>query len=118
MFNQSELIIKRPKRNGYCVKLEDIRNTLYYISRNGELELEDCNGYLISGKTKINKLPLYKVKESEHIVLSMLPNTDPAVLEKTVRDFAQETFTNEYWVMVRHSDTSHPHCHLIVLYTR
>ncbi|MBR3425433.1 MAG: hypothetical protein IKG79_05260 [Neisseriaceae bacterium] len=104
------------RRKGYCDKLEDIKNTLYYISRNGELDLEDFKGKLISGKEEIDELLLPKrveetqfivrVKESQHIVLSMPPNTDPAVLKKTVLEFAHWNFHS--WVMVQHLDASHP----------
>lgn len=124
--DKPKVIIKSPRRNGYCDKLEDIKNTLYYISRNGELDLEDFKGKLISGKKEIDELLLPKrveetefivrVKESQHIVLSMPPNTDPAVLKKTVREFTDRNYCGASWVMVQHLDASRPHYHIVILY--
>ncbi|MBO4576369.1 MAG: relaxase/mobilization nuclease domain-containing protein [Neisseriaceae bacterium] len=120
-----EVMIKIPRRKGYSNGLKGIANNLDYISRNGDLDLEDNNGNIISGKSEINDLLLEyemlgieedsKYKEALNVVLSMPPNTDPERLKDAVRDFAQETFAHHRWVMVQHLDTDHPHCHLNVL---
>ncbi|MBQ9182897.1 MAG: relaxase/mobilization nuclease domain-containing protein [Neisseriaceae bacterium] len=120
-----EVMIKIPRRKGYSNGLKGIANNLDYISRNGELDLEDNQGNLISGKSEINDLLLEyemlgiaqesKYKEALNVVLSMPPNTDPERLKDAVRDFAKETFPDNRWVMVQHLDTTHPHCHLNVL---
>lgn len=120
-----EVMVKIPRRKGYSNGLKGIKNNLDYISRNGELDLEDNEGNIISGKSEINELleeysnlgieEESKYKEALNVVLSMPPNTDPKKLKDAVREFAQETFPDNRWVMVQHLDTDHPHCHLNVL---
>ena len=123
--NKPEVMVKIPQRHGSSNGLKGIKNNLDYISRNGELDLEDNNGNIISGKSEINDLLLEyemlgieeesKYKEAINVVLSMPPNTDPVALKNAVREFAKETFPDNRWVMVQHLDTDHPHCHLNVL---
>ena len=120
-----EVMVKIPQRHGCSNGLKGIKNNLDYISRNGDLDLEDNNGNLISGKSEINELleeysmlgieEESKYKEALNVVLSMPPNTDPKKLKDAVRDFAKETFAHHRWVMVQHLDTDQPHCHLNVL---
>ncbi|MBR5940166.1 MAG: relaxase/mobilization nuclease domain-containing protein [Neisseriaceae bacterium] len=120
-----EVMVKIPKRHGGSNGLQGIQNNLDYISRNGELELENQDGQLISGKAEIrNLINEYKQmgipkngnrKEALNIVLSMPPGTNPEKLKNAARAFAQEEFENHHWVMVQHLDTDHPHCHLNVL---
>lgn len=120
-----EVMIKIPKRNKVSNGLKGIQNNLDYISRNGDLALEDQDGNLFHGKSEVNQLienyrflgieKESKCREALNVVLSMPPGTDPVALKDAVREFAKETFPNNRWVMVQHLDTSHPHCHLNVL---
>ena len=120
-----EVVVKIPRRNGVSNGLKGIANHLDYISRNGELDLENQDGDLISGKKEINDLLAeYKAmgtpnesnrREAINVVLSMPPNTNPIKLKDAVREFAQEEFAGHHWVMVQHLDTDHPHCHINVL---
>ena len=120
-----EVMVKIPKRHGSSNGLKGIQNNLDYISRNGDLDLEDQDGNKISGKSDINrKIEEYRLsgipeqgkrREALNIVLSMPPGSDPIALKDAVRAFAKEEFEHHRWVMVQHLDTSHPHCHLNVL---
>ena len=120
-----EVMVKLPKRHGSSNGLKGIQNNLDYISRNGDLDLEDQDGNKISGKSDINrKIEEYRLsgipeqgkrREALNIVLSMPPGSDPVALKDAVRAFAKEEFEHHRWVMVQHLDTSHPHCHLNVL---
>lgn len=120
-----EVMIKIPRRNKVSNGLKGIQNNLDYISRNGDLALEDQDGNLFHGKTEVNELiENYRFlgieyesrhREALNVVLSMPPETDPVALKDAVRAFAKETFPNNRWVMVQHLDTSHPHCHLNVV---
>lgn len=122
---QPEVMVKIPQRHGCSNGLKGIKNNLDYISRNGDLDLEDQDGNIISGKSEINqRLKEYALsgipqesnrREALNIVLSMPPGTDPVALKDAVREFAKEEFANHRWVMVQHLDTDHPHCHLNVL---
>ena len=123
--NQPEVMIKLPRRNKVSNGLKGIQNNLDYISRNGDLALEDQDGNLFHGKTEVNELienyrflgieDESRYREALNVVLSMPPGTDPVALKDAVRAFAKETFPNNRWVMVQHLDTSHPHCHLNVV---
>lgn len=125
--NKPEVVVKIPKRHGSSSGLKGIKGNLDYISRNGDLDLEDQDGNLISGKSEINKLLTeYKAlgieresrrREALNIVLSMPPNTDPQAVKDASREFAKEHFKGFRWVMVQHLDTKHPHCHINVLMT-
>lgn len=125
--NKPEVVVKIPKRHGSSNGLKGIQGNLDYISRNGNLDLEDQDGNLISGKSEINELlKEYKAlgiekesrrREALNIVLSMPPNTDPQAVKDASREFAKEHFEGFRWVMVQHLDTKHPHCHINVLMT-
>ena len=125
--NKPEVVVKIPKRHGSSNGLKGIQGNLDYISRNGDLDLEDQDGNIISGKNEINKLlKEYKAlgieqesrrREALNIVLSMPPNTDPQAVKDASREFAKEHLAGFRWVMVQHLDTAHPHCHINVLMT-
>lgn len=123
--NYPEVMVKIPKRHGSSNGLKGIQNNLDYISRNGNLELENQDGVAILGKDAIGDLMSEyqaigipndsKRREALNVVLSMPPGTNPEKLKNAVRAFAQETFCDNHWVMVLHTDTDHPHCHLNIL---
>lgn len=109
-------------------------NNLTYISRNGQLELEDEDGQLVSGKEALVDLkaewehggtpvPAHsRSRDSFHLVLSMPQGTDPLGVQCAVRDFAKREFQSHQYAMVLHTfDTDpdpnpsvHPHIHLTV----
>lgn len=95
-----------------------------YINRNGELEVEDPAGNKIKDPAEIKELmsewaaDFDKRKNSRdtvNIVLSAPIGSSRPAVEKSVREFAKETFgeSNDY-VFAMHDDTEHPHGHLVV----
>lgn len=114
--------------------MQQIRNHLDYISRNGQLEAEDQDGNTVNGKEELHTLEEswkyggFKVpeesnkKEAFNIVLSMPEGTDPVAVKRAARDFAAREFPEHQYVMVQHTfDTDpdpkpskHPHVHLCV----
>lgn len=103
-----------------------------YISRNGELELENERGEKMRGKEALRELrDDWKIggteipersprREAYNIMLSMPPGTaDAADVQAAAREFARREFANHAYVAVLHqpeSDpkTDRPHVHLAV----
>lgn len=107
--------------------MRQVRNHMDYVSRNGELALEDQDGNLISGKQDVQELADEwqrsgsfiaeegERKEAFNIVLSMPPGVDRLAVERAGRDFAAKQFKDNFqYVFVRHDDEDHPHVHLVV----
>jgi len=110
-----------------------------YISRNGELELEDPQGNLLintvetqdrvndwsddfdknrnygNRKKSNGEIITRKTRDTLNIVLSAPKGSDPEKVRKSVREFAQKEFgeTNDYLFAI-HTDTDYPHGHLSV----
>lgn len=123
---------KRPevmvKITGNGKSIRQVKNHLDYISRNGELTLEDQDGNFIEGKAAVRDLrddwrdgrglipeEEGKRRETFNVVLSMPPGTDRLGVTRAARDFAAEKFGGRYdYVFATHSDDDHPHVHLVV----
>jgi type IV secretory pathway VirD2 relaxase len=105
-----------------------LRAHLDYISRNGELEVEDRDGALITGQAAVRELAddwsgiamadrrrRATTPFSVSIVLSMPANTDPATVRDAARAFADEEFADRFdCVFALHTDAQHPHVHLAI----
>ncbi|MCV2508830.1 MAG: traS protein [Neisseriaceae bacterium] len=123
--NAPQVVVKIPRRHGNSKGLTGITNHLDYISRNGQLEIEDQEGNIYLGKQEqkeivnnLKKLGIPKEskrREAINFVFSMPPKTDPIKLKNAVRNFAQEQFTNHPYFFALHTDESHPHLHVNVL---
>lgn len=122
--NSSEVMVKI---TGFGKGGGHVKAHLDYISRKGDVELENDRGDVFSGKEEVNEF--FKGWESDfsqgrrhenqrdtvHMVLSMPENTEPEAVQKAVRGFAKETFGhNHEYVFALHTDEPHPHCHLTV----
>lgn len=105
--------------------MEAIKAHLDYISRNGEVEIEDEQGRVHSGKEEVSEvrddwkgggIPTKdgKYKQAFNIILSMPPGTDRQAVKDAARDFAAERFANHKYVFAAHDDEKHPHVHLTV----
>ena len=114
--------------------MRGIANNLTYISRHGQLDLEDEDGQIINGKEALEDLhaewehggtPIpaqSRARDAFHLVLSMPQGTDPLGVQRAVRDFAKREFPIHQYAMVLHTfDTDpdphpsvHPHVHLTV----
>lgn len=114
--------------------MRGISNNLTYISRNGQLDLEDEDGQLISGKEAVADLKAEwehggtpipaqsRARDAFHLVLSMPQGTDPLGVQRAARDFAKREFPTHQYAMVLHTfetdpdpnPSVHPHVHLTV----
>jgi hypothetical protein len=110
-------------------------NHIDYISRKGQLDIEDQDGFVLRGKSDLNELkedwrtsgpsPMKEVgelRETLHIVFSMPADTDEVGLKRAVRALAATEFEGHQYVMAYHTPASdpdpnpprHPHIHLSV----
>lgn len=114
--------------------MKGISNNLTYISRDGELEIEDQEGQVIQGKDAVADLkaewrdggmPIAAdstMRDAFHLVLSMPTRTDPLSVQRAARDFAKQEFSGFQYAMVLHTfetdpdphPSPHPHVHLTV----
>ncbi len=114
--------------------MKGIANNLTYISRDGQLEIEDQDGQVIHGKEAVADLkaewrdggmPIAvdsTMRDAFHLVLSMPTRTDPLAVQRAARDFAMREFAGYQYAMVLHTfetdpdphPSPHPHVHLTV----
>jgi len=114
--------------------MKGISNNLTYISRDGQLEIEDQDGQVIHGKDAMADLkaewrdggvPIAAdstMRDAFHLVLSMPTRTDPLSVQRAARDFATREFSGYQYAMVLHTfetdpdlhPSPHPHVHLTV----
>lgn len=114
--------------------MKGISNNLTYISRDGQLEIEDQDGQVILGKEAVadlkdewrdGGLPILAdstMRDAFHLVLSMPTRTDPLSVQRAARDFATREFAGFQYAMVLHTfetdpdpnPSPHPHVHLTV----
>lgn len=114
--------------------MKGISNNLTYISRDGQLEIEDQDGQVIRGKEAVADLkdewrdggtPILAdstMRDAFHLVLSMPTRTDPLSVQRAARDFATREFAGFQYAMVLHTfetdpdphPSPHPHVHLTV----
>lgn len=104
-----------------------VKAHLDYITRNGEVEIENDRGEVFKGKGEVKAF--FKDWEAEfnagkrwknrrdtmHLVLSMPETVDPVSVKEAVREFTKATFSHNYeYVFALHTDEPHPHCHITV----
>lgn len=115
------------KISGGGKNMRHIQAHMAYISRRGEVELEDEQGDRYQGKEGLQDVRTMwsrggvgvperseKRKEAFNIVLSMPPGTDPSSVLDAARAFAQAQFHDHQYVFAAHHDEAHPHVHLCV----
>ncbi|RQO53415.1 hypothetical protein DBR47_24195, partial [Paucibacter sp. KBW04] len=97
-----------------------------YIGKNGRRELEDELGQKLQGKEALGDLinewrlggsfidDVSHRREAFNLMLSMPRGTDPSIVLKAAREFAQTEFANHKYVMVLHDHQANPHVHLSV----
>ncbi len=102
---------------------ESVGNTLSYVSREGDLAMEDPQGALLDAKDIEERLDEWALdfdtwkkrsRESAHITFSSPKGSDPEAVSAAVRKFAWHVFANHDYLMVRHDDTDNPHVHVVV----
>ena len=100
-----------------------------YISKNGRLDIEDERGETMRGKDTLPELaddwrfggsliedvaqPSQR-REAFNIMLSMPRGTDPLIVQKAAREFAQIELADHKYVMVLHDHQANPHVHISV----
>ncbi len=99
---------------------------LRYISKNGRLEIEDDRGQKTQGKGAVPALvddwryggsfidDESPRREAFNIMLSMPRGTDPQIVLKAAREFAQDQLADHKYVLVLHDHQANPHVHLSV----
>lgn len=115
------------KISGGGKNMKHIKAHMDYISRNGDVEIEDENGDIHRGMEDVREvrdawakgkigIPYEgeKRKEAFNIVLSMPPGTDRQAVKDAAREFAKEQFGKHQYVFAAHDDERHPHVHLAV----
>ena len=97
-----------------------------YISKNGKLDIEDDRGVVRDGKEALHDLveqwrhsgslidDAGHRREAFNIMLSMPHGTDPQIVRKAAREFAQAELAGHRFVMVLHEHQANPHVHLSV----
>jgi hypothetical protein len=97
-----------------------------YISKNGQLEIEDERGQTMRGKDTLRELAddwrfggsliedMSTRREAFNIMLSMPRGTDPASVQWAAREFAKAELADHKYVMVLHDHQANPHVHISV----
>ncbi|HEX6705065.1 MAG TPA: conjugal transfer protein TraS [Albitalea sp.] len=97
-----------------------------YIAKNGRLDIEDDRGVVSRGKESLRELvdewrfggslipDESSRREAFNIILSMPRGTDPLIVQRAAREFAQAEFADHKYVMVLHDHQANPHVHLSV----
>ena len=115
--------------------MRQIKRALDYISRKGEIALEEQDGLITRGKEELSRLKddwqnagafidedEGKLIQAYHLVLSMPEGTDELGVKRAVRDFAAKELDGHLYVMAQHTfetdpdpqPSKHPHVHLVV----
>jgi hypothetical protein len=97
-----------------------------YISKNGRLDIETEQGDTLRGKSAVHELGEdwryggsligeegYR-REAFNIMLSMPRGTDPLIVQRAAREFAQTELADHKYVMVLHDHQANPHVHISV----
>jgi hypothetical protein len=108
------------KITGHSTGLSTARHHIEYIGRNGNVELEDERGNILTPKGvlegwKASQIPNEsKRREFLHVLFSMPPGTPETGFKKAVQEFCREEFATRQYVLALHQDTDHVHAHVCV----
>ena len=112
--------------SGKAKGAKHVEEHLRYITRDGELSAEDESGRLVTGRRMVKETAATWMegsilnrrnnsRDTVNVILSMPPGTDREKLLAAARQFGRDTFGADHsYLLVRHDDTDHPHCHLTV----
>lgn len=126
----------RLKKDDDHTAIKGVLRYMMYISRKGQLPLEDQHCERIEGVESIKEahaswdLDMQRMRSgnnepmhpSFNMIFSMPATTDPEKMASAVRDFARERFQSHQYVMALHiretdpadNPPDHPHVHLIL----
>ena len=113
------------KISGHCKNMAHIQSHFEYISRNGQLDVEDELGQVYQDTDDLHQIAKQwcsdtcstksNTRHTTHIVLSMPNGTEPKSVKQAARAFAKNTFADNYqYVFALHTDTYSPHVHLTI----
>lgn len=97
-----------------------------YISKNGRLDIEDERGETLRGRDAVHELTedwrfggslieaVGNRREAFNVMLSMPRGTDPLIVQRAAREFAQAELADHKYVMVLHDHQANPHVHISV----
>lgn len=97
-----------------------------YISKNGRLDIEDDRGQVLQGKGAVPALANEwrfggaliadesPRREAFNVMLSMPRGTDPQIVLRAAREFAEAELADYKYAMVLHDHQANPHVHLSV----
>ena len=106
--------------------MEAIAAHFRYIAKDGRLPIEDDRGVVQQGKEALRDLveqwryggseiaETSQRREAFNIILSMPRGTDPLIVQRAAREFAQDELAEHRYVMVLHDHQANPHVHLSV----
>lgn len=112
---------------GRC--MQSIAAHFRYISKNGRLEIEDERGEILRGRYAVHEIAEDwrfggsliddvaepgRRREAFNIMLSMPRGTDPLIVQRAAREFAQAELADHKYVMVLHDHQANPHVHISV----
>ncbi|MEX3960305.1 relaxase/mobilization nuclease domain-containing protein [Trinickia sp. EG282A] len=122
-----EVMVKITNKASSAQGMGAVRRHMRYISRNGQVELEDQNGDRIAGADAVRELARswqlggWGIPETSHrrevfnVLLSMPPGTNRQAVRDAARGFAALEFGDgRAYVFAAHDDEAHPHVHLSV----
>lgn len=115
------------KVTGFSKGASHAKSNIDYISRNGDVELENERGEVVAGRQEIKAFAKEWVAEfgdgkrykdqrdTMHLIMSMPEGTDPEAVRRATRQFAKQTFgKNHEYVFALHTDTASPHTHITI----
>jgi hypothetical protein len=97
-----------------------------YISKNGRLDIEDDEGNVARGRDGIRELlddwhfagtlieDVADRREAFNVMLSMPRGTEPLIVLRAAREFAESELADHKYVMVLHDHQANPHVHISV----
>lgn len=113
------------KITGNGTGINKVKAHLDYISRNGEIPLENQDGEQIHGRDSVKDLrdewraggipQEGDTRETLNIIFSMPAGTPREAVLNAVRNFAQQEFYGHQYVFAEHRDEDHPHVHLALV---
>ena len=122
-----EVFVKITNKASSAQGVGALRRHLRYISRNGQLALEDEHGEQVKGRDAVRELVLTwqlggwglpeasEYREVFNILLSMPPGTNRQAMRHAARGFAALEFGDgRSYVFAVHEDVPHPHIHLSI----
>ncbi len=134
--NIKEAVVKVDKAKSGIKGEHHLHEAANYISRNGDVEIEDEDGEILSKSALNERMDEWaedmampdkddetRSADARRFIFSAPKGTDPKALKETIRELAQEVFKkNGYsYVMAMHENNldhpdepDHPHIHILV----